>query len=49
MNVNTTISRIGLSFSMRRGRLLVYYTTIKAMGNPEHIRFLLLRSSAVSL
>jgi len=40
MNVNTTTNRMGLSLSMRRGRLLVYYTTIKAMGNPEHIRFL---------
>mgnify|MGYP007070214089 CR=1 FL=1 len=35
--VNTDI---GLSFNIRRGRLLIYHSTIRALGNPEYIRFL---------
>ena len=37
----TTDSRLGLSFSIRRGRLLIYHSVIRALGEPEQIRFLL--------
>ncbi len=30
----------GMSFSYRRARLLVFYSTIKALGYPEYIRIL---------
>lgn len=33
-------NRVGLSFSLKRGRLLVYHATIKALGEPDYIRFL---------
>lgn len=33
-------NRAGVSFSSRRGRLLIYHATIKALGNPSYIRFL---------
>lgn len=33
-------NRAGVSFSSRRGRLLIYHATIKALGNPDYIRFL---------
>ena len=33
-------SRLGLSLSLKRGRLLVHYATIKALGCPGYIRFL---------
>ena len=36
-----TEGRLGLSFSFRRGRLLVYYSTIRNLGMPEYVRFLL--------
>ena len=38
---NRTESRLGLSFSFQRGRLLIYYATIRELGEPEYIRFLL--------
>lgn len=34
-------NRAGLSFALRRGRLLIHHATIMALGNPEYIRFLL--------
>ena len=34
-------NKAGLSFSLRRGRLLVYHATIKMLGEPNYIRFLL--------
>lgn len=34
-------NRLGISFSIRRGRLLIYHSVIRALGEPEHIRFLL--------
>ena len=36
----TVTKKLGLSFSIRRGRLLIYYATIRALGNPDYIRFL---------
>ena len=33
-------NRVGVSFSLRRGRLLIYHATIKALGDPGYIRFL---------
>ena len=33
-------SKMGLSFSIRRGRLLIYQATIRMLSNPEYIRFL---------
>ena len=33
-------NKAGVSFSIRRGRLLVYHATIKALDNPSYIRFL---------
>jgi len=33
-------NRLGMSFSITRGRLLVYHATIMELGNPEYIRFL---------
>ena len=35
------VNRAGLSFSIKRGRLLIYQATIRQLGNPEYIRFLL--------
>lgn len=37
---NTTGIRLGLSFNIRRGRMLIYHSTIRAIGEPEYIRFL---------
>lgn len=37
---NSTEIRLGLSFNIRRGRMLVYHSTIRAIGEPEYIRFL---------
>lgn len=34
-------NKAGLSFSLRRGRLLVYHATIQMLGEPSYIRFLL--------
>lgn len=31
----------GLSFSFKRGRTLIYHATIRELGDPEYIRFLL--------
>lgn len=31
---------LGLSFNIRRGRMLIYHSTIRALGEPEYIRFL---------
>lgn len=33
-------NRVGLSLSLKRGRLLIYYATIRALGDPGFIRFL---------
>ena len=33
--------RLGISFSVRRGRLLIYHSVIRRLGEPERIRFLL--------
>ena len=33
-------TRLGLSFSIRRGRLLIYQSTIRAINEPDYIRFL---------
>ncbi len=38
---NRLESRLGLSFNFQRGRLLIYYATIREMGEPDYIRFLL--------
>lgn len=35
------ISVPGLSFSLRCGKTLIYHATIKALGDPEYIRFLI--------
>ena len=32
--------RKGISFNIKRGRLLIYHSTIRALGEPEYIRFL---------
>ena len=32
--------RLGLSFSFQRGRLLIYYATIRELQEPDYIRFL---------
>lgn len=32
--------QLGLSFSLKRGRSLVYWATIKALNHPQYIRFL---------
>ena len=32
--------RLGLSFSFQRGRLLIYYASIRELQEPEYIRFL---------
>lgn len=34
-------SRIGLSFSMKRRRVLIYRSTLRCLGMPKNIRFLL--------
>ena len=31
---------LGLSFNIRRGRMLIYHSTLRALGEPEYIRFL---------
>ena len=31
----------GMSFSHKRARVLIFYSTVKALGNPEYIRILL--------
>lgn len=33
-------NRLGMSFSLTRGRLLVYHAAIVELGNPEYVRFL---------
>ena len=33
-------SRLGMSFSVARGRLLIHHATIIELGEPEYIRFL---------
>lgn len=33
----------GLSFSLKRGRTLIYHATIRELDNPEYIRFLVNR------
>lgn len=33
-------NRLGMSFSIIRGRLLVYHATIIELGDPEYVRFL---------
>ena len=33
-------NRLGMSFSITRGRLLVYHATIRELGEPGYIRFL---------
>ena len=40
MDDNTAGSRLGLSFNIRRGRMLIYHSTIIEIGEPEFIRFL---------
>ncbi len=41
MSSNTkTDNRLGMSFSLIRGRLLVSHATIIELGNPEYVRFL---------
>jgi hypothetical protein len=40
MDDNIAGIRLGLSFNIRRGRMLIYHSTIRAMGEPEYIRFL---------
>lgn len=40
MDDNTAVSRLGLSFNIRRGRMLIYHSTIREIGDPEFIRFL---------
>ena len=37
---NEPEGRLGMSFSIARGRLLIYHATIKELGEPEYIRFL---------
>lgn len=32
---------IGISFSLRRGRVLIYRDTIRALGYPDYFRFLI--------
>lgn len=39
-DVNRPDNRLGMSFSITRGRLLIYHATIKALGEPDYIRFL---------
>ena len=34
-------NKAGLSFALRRGRLLVHHATIRTLGDPDYIRFLL--------
>ncbi len=41
-NFNETIAP-GISFSLRRGEILIHHSTIQALGNPCFIRFLLNR------
>ena len=41
MAENKTEMKAGLSFCLRRGRLLIHHATIKALDEPEYIRFLL--------
>ena len=41
MSDNGMSSKLGMSFSIRRGRLLIHYATIKAIGEPDYIRFLI--------
>ena len=33
--------KLGISFSMQRRRILVYHDTLRALGEPSYIRFLL--------
>ena len=40
MDENAVGNRLGLSFNIRRGRMLIYHSTIRALGDPEYIRFL---------
>lgn len=35
-----TESRLGMSFSLTRGRLLIHHATIIELGDPEYVRFL---------
>ena len=37
---NVPGNRLGMSFSLARGRLLIYHATIKELGDPDYIRFL---------
>ena len=38
--MNKPVNRLGMSFSITRGRLLIYHATIIELGNPDYIRFL---------
>lgn len=33
--------RTGISFSMKKGRVLIYRCTLRSLGVPKNIRFLL--------
>ena len=37
---NRSDNKLGMSFSLSRGRLLVYHATIIELGNPDYVRFL---------
>ena len=37
----TEENRTGISFSMKRGRVLIYRCTLRSLGVPKNIRFLL--------
>ena len=39
-DANRPENRLGMSFSIMRGRLLIYHATIRALGDPDYIRFL---------
>ena len=34
------VNGLGMSFSITRGRLMVYHATIRELGNPDYVRFL---------
>lgn len=37
---NRITGKLGLSFSLNKGRLLIYHATIQELGSPSRIRFL---------
>lgn len=41
MDENTNTYKTGISFSLRRARVLIYHDTIRALGDPVCFRFLI--------